>query len=142
MAFKPYMMKDVDLILGDEATGPNFKCQVKKVTLNPEVNIQKVKTACPDGQYSAAGDPEWTLEIGYLYGSDNGAGAAAPILSDYLLDNVGTDVPFLFRPTSGGPGYSGTVTLVPGAIGGEQGNFSEQTVNLPVQGQPAKVAAA
>lgn len=31
--FKPIMMKDIDLSLGDEATGPNFKCQMRSVTL-------------------------------------------------------------------------------------------------------------
>ena len=140
MAFSPYMMKDVDLILGDEATGPNFKCQVKSIKLTPSVNVVKTKTACPTGQYSASDDPEWTLEVGYLYGMD-GATTPAPVLADYLLEHVGGQLPFLFRPIAGGKGYSGMVTIIPGSIGGEVGSYSEQSVQLPLDGQPVPVEA-
>lgn len=140
MAFKPYMMKDIDLILGDEAVGPNFKCQVKSVKLTPSVNIVKTKTACPTGQYSAADDPEWTLELGYVYGADD-AVTPAPVLADYLIYHVGEKLPFLFRPIAGGRGFSGTVTVVPGSIGGEVGAFSDQSVQLPLEGQPLPVEA-
>lgn len=138
--FKPLFMKNVDLILGDEATGPNFKCQVRSVQLTPDTNIQKTKTLCPEGQYAEVEDPEWNLEIGYLYGTDTTTPTA--VLADFLLENSGDKMPFLFRPIAGGAGYKGTVTIVPGGIGGEQGSFSEQSVQLPVDGQPLPVAAA
>ena len=136
--FKPVFIKDLDLILGDEATGPNFKCQVKSVKLTPSTNIQKVKTACPTGQYAEVEDPEWELEIGYLYGEDT---ASAGSLADYLMQNLGEKSQFLFRPKSGGRGYKGTVTLVPGGIGGDTGSFSEDSVKLPLDGQPVLVPA-
>lgn len=140
MAFQPIYMKDVDLILGDEATGPNFKCQLRGVKLNPDTNQVSIKTLCPTGQYSEVDDPEWTLEIGYLYGVDADAGGIES-LADFLLDNKGDKMPFLFRPRAGGKGYSGTVTLIAGGIGGDQGSFSEQTVQLKLDGQPVRVAA-
>ena len=62
-------------------------------------------------------------------------------LGDYLFENHGEKVPFLFRPVSGGRGWSGVVTLQAGGTGGEQGNFSEQSVELPLDGQPTRVAA-
>lgn len=138
MAFKPLFMKNVDLILGDESTGPNFKCQLRSVQLTPDTNIARIKTLCPTGQYSEVEDPEWTLELGYLYGDETDSAGA---LADYLLANQGTQTGFLFRPRAGGKGYKGTVTLVPGGIGGEQGNHSEQSVQLPLDGQPEPVAA-
>lgn len=140
VGWSPIYMRNVDLILGDEASdGSNFKCQLRGVDLSPDVNITRTKTLCPTGQFSNVDDPEWTLELRYLYGvsEDN----TNPSLSDYLLDNIGAQVPFTFRPVSGGKGYTGTVTLVPGPIGGDQGSFSEQSVSLPVEGQPVREGA-
>lgn len=138
MAFKPIFMKDVDLILGDEATPKNFKCQLRSVELTPDTNIERTRTMCPDGQFAEVDDPEWTLSLGYLNGDEDGTQGA---LADYLLTNKGTKVDFLFRPRSGGKGYSGEVTLLAGSIGGSQGSFSEGSVDLPVDGQPVAVAA-
>lgn len=134
MAYVPLYMKDVDLILGDEATGTNFKCQLRSVTLTPDVNVERIKTLCPTGQYSNVDDAEWSLELGYLYGVDDTTAANA--LANYLLTNSGDKVAFFFAPVAGGAGYSGSVTLVPGPLGGEQGSFSEQSVSLPLDGQP------
>ncbi|MFT4295640.1 MAG: hypothetical protein QM582_09540 [Micropruina sp.] len=141
MGFRPYVMRDIDLILGDAATGPNFKCQVRSVKLTPETNVQRTKTACPTGQYAAVDDPEWTLEIGYLVGEDNGTLPTIEPLAEFLLENSGEELPFTFRPIAGGDSWSGTVQLVPGPVGGEVGNFSEETVQLPVTGQPVKTPA-
>lgn len=139
MAFSPIFMKDVDLILGDEAAGPNFKCELKSVTLTPDTNIVRDKALCPSGQYAEVEDPEWNLELGYLVGTHDDEAEA---LGDFLMDNKGDKVGFIFRPKAGGAGYSGTVTLVAGAVGGEQGSFSNQSVSLPLDGQPARIAAA
>lgn len=141
MAFRPYVMKNVDFILGDEATGPNFKCQVRGVKLTPSVNVIRTKTACPTGQYSDVDDPEWTAELTYLYGDDDGTGTAPEILADFLLEHTGEELDFLFRPRAGGAGYSGKLRAVPGVLGGDYGAFSEQSVSLPIEGQPAVVAA-
>lgn len=130
--FVPLYMKDVDLILGDESTGTNYKCQLRSVVLTPDVNVERIKTLCPDGQFSNVDDPEWNLDIGYLMGTDS----ADPSLADFLLENQGEQMPFYFAPIAGGAGYTGEVTAVPGPIGGDQGSFSEQTVSLPIDGQP------
>jgi hypothetical protein len=130
--FTPLYMKDVDLILGDEAMGTNYKCQLRSVVLTPDVNTERIKTLCPDGQFSNVDDPEWNLDLGYLIGEDT----ADPSLADYLLENQGQKVDFYFAPNAGGPGYKGLVTLIPGPIGGDQGSFSEQSVSLPVDQQP------
>lgn len=137
---KRIFMKDVDLILGDEATGDNFKCQLKSVALTPETNTVKSKSLCPDGQRAEMEDPEWTLSLGY-FEEEAEATDTVEALGDYLFENHGDKVPFLFRPMSGGRGWSGTVTLQAGGTGGEQGNFSEQSVELPLDGQPTRVAA-
>lgn len=139
--FKPYVMKNVDLILGDEATGPNFKCQIRGVKLTPNVNVIRTKTACPTGQYSDVDDPEWTADLTYLYGDDDGEATVVEVLADFLLEHAGEELPFLFRPRSGGRGYSGRLKAIPGVIGGDYGQFSENTVSLPIEGQPVPVDA-
>ena len=45
--FQPIMMKDVDLILGDEATGTNFKCQLRSVTLTPNAPLADAEACDP-----------------------------------------------------------------------------------------------
>lgn len=138
MAFKPISLKNVLLRLGDEATGTDFAIQLTSVTLTPDVATERLKTLKPAGRYSSVDDPEWSLDLGYAYGYDD-AGAAALALSSYLLENNGEQVPFSFEPIAalvGAPKYDGTVSLVAGALGGDQGAFSTQSVSLPVEGQP------
>ncbi|MDO5534370.1 MAG: hypothetical protein Q4F65_06945 [Propionibacteriaceae bacterium] len=138
MAFKPIMMKNVDLILGDEGTGPNFKCQLRSVTLTPNSSPQRLKTLCPQGRYSDVSDPEWDLELGYAHGSTDGADQA---LAEYLQENHGEKQPFMFRPQVGGNGYQGTVTVLAGPVGGQIDQWMEGSVTLPVEGQPLRVEA-
>lgn len=140
--FQPLYMKNVDLVFGDPVTGTNFKCQATSVNLTPDTNITRIKTLCPTGQYANVDDPEWTLAVGYLFGSMTTGTGTQTAFADYLLANQGTAVPVLFRPIAGGAGYSCTVTLLAGEIGGEQGSYSSKTVSLPVTGQPTPVAAA
>lgn len=136
--FRPIYMKDVNLILGEEALGDDFKCQSRSVTLTPEANTTRIKTLCPDGTYANVDVAEWTLEIGYLVGVDDVDPTA--VLTAYLLAHEGEKVSFFTAFESGGPGWTGTVTITPGAMGGEQGNFSEQTVQLPLDGKPVEWA--
>lgn len=140
MTFTPIIMKDVVLVFGsDETGGTAFQCQARSVTLNPDVNIQRTKTLCPTGQFSDVDTPEWTLEVGYLYGTSD-VPATEPAFADFLLENQGVKMNVFFRPVAGGAGYQVSATLLPGGIGGEQGSFSEQSVSLPVDGQPAALA--
>lgn len=139
--FQPIMMKDVDFSLGDESTGPSFKCQLRSVTLKPNASIQKLKTLCPDGTYSDVDQAEWELELGYAHGKDVAGGTVTEILAEYLIAHHGAKQAFRFRPESGGKGYSGTVTIIAGPIGGSQGAWMEGSVTLPLTGQPAALAA-
>lgn len=137
--FKPTVIRNIDLILGAEESGPNFKCQLRSVKLTPATNTIRTKTACPDGQYSATDTAEWTMELGYLVGEDNGTAPVVEALADFLLTNAGDELPFTFRPVSGvGTTWTGTVVIVPGAFGGTVGEFSEESVQLPLIGQPVK----
>lgn len=133
--FKPVYMKDSNLILGDEATGRDYKIELRSITMTPDVNTSRIKTLDPEGQFSEVDAAEWSLELGYLGGSWDTADAKQS-LQDYLLEHAGEKIPFFFAPRAGGAGYQGNLSLLPGAIGGDQGSFSEQSVTLPIDGQP------
>lgn len=141
MAFEPTYLKNVDLILGVEATGINFKCQLQSVKLSPDADTSTEKTLCPEGVYSEVDDPEWTLELGYLAGRDKEDATNA--LSEYMRVHHGETVPFAFRPVSGEPagGFSGVVRCMATEFGGEKGSFSKVTAKLPVIGQPTPLTA-
>lgn len=140
MSFTPIIMRNAVVIFGTtEEAGIAFQLQARSVTLTPDTNVQRTKTLAPAGQYADVDDPEWTLEIGYLVGTVDGT-VDEIAFADYLLQNKGTKVPVFFRPVAGGKGYKITVTVIAGAIGGEQGSFSEQSVSLPGDGQPEELA--
>ena len=141
MAFAPIVIKNADLVLGSEADGTDYAIELTSIALTPDVSPERIKTAKPEGRFSSVDDPEWNLDLGYVYGKYADADAQVS-LADYLMAHVGEQIPFTFRPKTGGAGYSGIVTLVPGAIGGDQGAFSTQSVSLPLEGQPAAVEAA
>lgn len=140
MAFQPIVIKNADLFLGSEADGTDYAIELNSIALTPDVSPERIKTAKPAGRFSSVDDPEWNLDLGYVYGK-RGEGEDLS-LADYLMDHVGDVIEFTFRPKTGEAGYTGEVTLLPGAIGGDQGSFSTQSVSLPVEGQPTKVAAA
>ncbi|MFV0446392.1 MAG: hypothetical protein ACK5Q5_22695, partial [Planctomycetaceae bacterium] len=142
MAFKAILIKNADVILGDIGTiGANFKLQVRSVRLTPNTNVQTIKTVDPQGVFSETDTTEWVLEIAYLDGYDDGEGTAAELLSQFLFDHSGELLPFEMRARSGGRGWSGDVRIIPGGSGGGQGEWGEQTVSLPLDGQPTKLAA-
>lgn len=137
--FSPIIMRNAILVFGEtESGGVAFQIQARSVVLTPDTNVQRTKTLSPAGQFADVDDPEWTLEIAYLVGNVTDVGEEA--FADYLLANKGDKVPVYFRPVAGGKGYKVNVTLIAGAIGGEQGSFSEQSVSLPVDGQPEELA--
>jgi len=140
MALAPIMMDDVDLIIGDIATGPNFKCQLTAVTLKPDAQVQTLRTLCPAGVFNKMSTPTWTLELGYANFVDVGTPDTVPVLAEFLFDNAGDVLPFTFRPITGGDGWSGDVLIIPGAVGGSKDGYAEQSVTLSLDGQPAKVA--
>lgn len=137
MAFKPIVLKNADLLLGSEGEGTDFGLQLTSIAATPDVATERVKTVKPAGRFSSVDDPEWSLDLGYLYGYDD-SGTVEAAFSSYLIAHNGEQVPFSFTPidgASGSPIYSGTCTLVAGPLGGDQGAFSTQSVSLPIEGQ-------
>lgn len=74
----------------------------------------------------------YTMEIEGLQDYETGGLAA------YLLTNAGSQVAFAFAPvnTAGKKKFTGTVVVVAPPIGGEQGEFAQFELELPLIGSP------
>ncbi len=138
MAFSPYVIREVDLFLGDEATSTNFNLQAQKVDLVPDTEQWQVKALAPAGVYAGVDNATWKMEIDYIFGADDTTPADA--MANFLAANHGTQVTATYRPVSGGPGWTILVTLIAGGIGGDRG-IATKSVSLPCEGQPLAVVA-
>jgi hypothetical protein len=111
----------------------NFGNQVKKARLVPDVKASTYQTLVPDGQIVDIDAPVWTLELAGVQDYEAGG------LADYLRDNSGTLQTVVIAPrnATGKQQWTVSVMCLPVPVGGEQGQWAEFDVELPVQGQPA-----
>jgi hypothetical protein len=123
-----FVMRDALLKLG----GTNFTNQTWKAVLTPDTPIVQQRTLVPDGTISDVDSATWVLELEGLQDYESGGLAA------YLRTNAGAQVTFELAPknTAGKTKASGTVIAVYAPIGGEQGEFAQFEIELPVIGTP------
>lgn len=134
-----YIMKDIDLILGDEATGPNFKCEVSKVEIAADTPVVKAEAACPTGSYSGTGNTSYEIRVTYLNLIEDSP-AGADNFFDFLRENAGSKMLLTWRLIAGGKGYSANVTVPAGSFSGEVNKQTDATVTFPVDGSINDVA--
>ena len=106
--------------------------QCATAMLVPETPVKTMRTLVPDGVVTDVDSTVWTLQLKGLQDFESGGLAA------YLLANNGTVVAVTVAPnnTSGKKQATVSVRLLPVAFGGDQGDWSQFDVELPVQGQP------
>jgi hypothetical protein len=123
-----FVLRDALFKLG----GTTFSNQVWKARLNPDTPIVQQRTLVPDGTISDVDSSTWTLELEGLQDYESGGLAA------FLFTNAGTQVAFELAPknTAGKKKATGTVIVVHPTIGGEQGEFAQFEIELPVIGVP------
>lgn len=114
------------------------ECQVTAWTMTPpQDDGEKVRTFCPDGEFIEEVDPDWMLEVTFL--ADWRAGG----LSDYLMENAGTDAAFVLDHHPDIPAehvrWSGTLRLKAPPVGGERSTTESQTVTMQCIGEPTYV---
>lgn len=106
--------------------------QVFKARLVPETPIQQKRTLVPDGVVTDVDSTIWTFELSALESRKSGGLAAA------LDAAAGTEVDIVLQPRAGTGQDSATfvVIAVPVTYGGEQGDWRQFEVTLPVVGAP------
>lgn len=125
-----YVVKSITLLIDDV----DYKCAIIGATLTPTASVVEWSTACPDGQGSDVGVTKWTLDLDYAYDP------AAASLSTILADNAGDIVDFEFTPdVVNNPTRTriGSVRLIPGPEGGTVDSLAQQSVSLPLVGEPS-----
>jgi hypothetical protein len=110
---------------------------VSSVQFVPTSNVVTWKGMTPTSKFSAATAPTWVCNLGYAqdWETENS-------LSQYLMDHAGEKVTAEFHPKAGGAGYTASVLLAAGPIGGDGDAVAVGTVSLGVDGEPTKVAEA
>jgi hypothetical protein len=129
---QPLVLKDVELLLGS-GTPDDFRKHVSGVTYTPS-SAQQTWTGLGKNTHTDAAIPTWTVQLDYVqdWTSTNS-------LSSYLFTHEGEQLTAKFTPTSGsGPSFTSTVTIVPGAIGGQVNAFATTSVTLGSD-RPVKV---
>jgi hypothetical protein len=121
---QPLVLKDVELLIGT-GTPDDFRKHVSGVTYTPTAPSNSW-TGLGLNTHTDVGTPTWTLDLDYVqdWTSTNS-------LSLWLFEHKGESHPVVFTPIDGnGPSFSSTVTIVPGAIGGQVNSFATTTVQL------------
>lgn len=115
-----------------EIDGTVYTNQVRVARLVPDQPVQTFRPLVPDGVVSDVDTPVWTFEISGLQID------AAGGLAKALREASGEPLEITLQPKvgTGQPTATFTVIALSPPFGGEQGNWLEMELSLPVQGQP------
>lgn len=132
ITLEPILLNDVLLTLGAN----DYEGSVSTVEFAPSTSIVNWKGMKPGASYSFPTTATWQCNLGYAQDWET-----TNSLSRYLHDHEGETIPATFEPKNGGAGFTATLIVVPGSIGGAVDTVAEASVSLGVQGKPAYVAA-
>jgi hypothetical protein len=134
IAVKPFVLRDCVLAIKDGATAVGeYEAHVSRVQFNANTPTATWKGLTPSSVHRDIGGTEWEVVLDYAQDYET-----ANSLAQYLLANPGKQVTAEFTPKKGTTAkkVTATITLLPGGIGGAQGEFATSSVTLPVTGQP------
>jgi hypothetical protein len=129
----PFVMKDVTLLIAAD----NYEAHVSSVELAPSASTVMWKGLTPTSIYTDVTTATWVCNLSFAQDW-----ATADSLSRYLFENEGGAVACEFVPVAGGAGFSATIVITPGSIGGPVDSVAVATVSLGVQGRPAVLVIA
>jgi hypothetical protein len=123
-----FVMRNASVKFG----GTEYANQVSKARFVPDTPIQTMRTLVPDGIVQDVDSTAWTLELSGIQDLVTAQG-----LARYLFENEGDTVACLVQPrASAGVVVGCNVILVPTELGGEQGDWAQFEIELPVIGAP------
>lgn len=121
IAVTPIVLKDVTLTIGGTNT---YEKHVDQVVFTPSASTQSW-TGLALNTYTSTTTATWTCNLQYAQDFDT-----TDSLSLYLHNNEGSDVALVFVPVSGGATFTTTVSISPGAIGGNVNQYATASVTL------------
>ncbi len=150
LATSPFTLKDTSLTLklvGSTDPAQEYRCQLTAATLTPSDaggGDNELVTFCTTHSEPSGGDSTWALELAGFQSFQS-----AQDLALFLFENEGARAEFVLLPGQGGgtisatnPGFTGTVTLRPTAIGGQARQFASFDVTLPLSARPSLITTA
>lgn len=132
IAVNPFAMKNALLLVPTD----DYAAHVSSVECVPTTSTV-TWTGLAGNTFTDASTPTWVLNAAYAQDWEN-----PNSLANYFLAHVGEEIEVTFEPVAGGAGFTVTVKIVPGAIGGAVNAVAVANVSLPVIGQPVLVPAA
>lgn len=132
IALNPLALKDVVMSLGTD----DYVKHVNGVTFTPTSSSYSW-TGLDGTTYTDTTPATWVCALAYMQDWET-----VNSLSQYLLEHEGETVTATFKPRSGsGPSFTSTLTITPGAIGGQVGAYATATASLGCT-KPVLVPAA
>lgn len=133
IAVDPILLKDVLLSLGTDS----YEKHVSQVEFVPTAQIVNWKGLNPASVFAFPTAATWVCNLTFAQDWET-----TNSLSRYLLENAGEEVAATFEPVNGGAGFTATLIIVPGSIGGQVDSVAVATVSLGVKGAPVYVPSA
>lgn len=119
----PRLMRDYVVALTDDT----YEAATASVLFTPTVQTQNW-TGGDDATYSESSPPIWTVAIGKMQDWENANSLARQL---HTLGRTGAQIALVFKPRRlSGPRFSTTISAVPGAIGGTNGAWPQDTVTM------------
>ncbi len=115
----------------------SYEGHVSSVEFVPSASTVNWKGLTPTSVFSFGTTATWTCNLTFAQDW-----ATTNSLSRYLFDNEGEEIDVTFEPVNGGAGFTATLVVTPGSIGGAVDSVAVSTVTLAVKGKPTYVPAA
>ena len=128
----PIVLKDVLF----QVASDTYEKHVSQVEFIPTAQTVNWKGLTPSSVFTDISTATWVCALSFAQDW-----ATADSLSRYLFENEGAAIEVTFRPKVAGPGFTATLIVTPGSIGGRVDAVAVATVNLGVRGRPAAIDA-
>jgi hypothetical protein len=132
IAVAPITLTNALLTLGLDG----YQKHVSAVEFVPTATSTTWKGLEPTAVFTNVGRATWVCNLSFAQDWET-----PDSLSQYLLEHEGESVAAVFEPEAGGAGFTATLVITPGSIGGAVDTTAVATVSLGVQGRPVLVPA-
>lgn len=128
----PIILKDVLF----QVETDSYEKHVSSVEFVPSSSTVTWKGLTPASVFSFGTNATWVCNVSFAQDWET-----ADSLAQYLFENEGEEIDVVFEPVNGGTGFSATLIVSPGSIGGAVDSVAVSTVALGVKGKPVLIPA-
>lgn len=115
----------------------SYEKHVSSVEFVPSSSTVTWKGLTPTSVFSFGTNSTWVCNLAFAQDWET-----EDSLSQFLFENEGDEIDVVLEPVNGGAGFSATLIVTPGSIGGAVDAVAVSTVSLGVKGKPVLIPAA